>query len=312
MSEENEKTGIDGWFSRHPKMKWVAGGLAVVLVILMIIQGVGAQRSEEANEKQSEVEEVRDQMAEENEQPDSINGGTDQMLARLQEDLETEYGKAPKGFIWDQQGNPISLGIKDMSSEEVVYSYVRAVSTLDLGMAQKLSRGSSVVERYTDYYSNNSKNNTDYSDDQARTTYKQAMLSIETNGVSDSSVFADNKRSYTVKAKVLDLSDKDFWLKDKKTLFKEIYKADQSQSDSTKAELYVNEYISDYYKSDKAKKKEVTFTITVEKYPDLNSGWLVSLDNELDDILGYSDGTTVNENIMTEYRYYKQEQTSKN
>lgn len=309
--EEDEKSGIKGFIESHPKLKWGALIVAIILVFWMVGQGYSSNKKQEETKEQESVEQVREDIAEdENDAPDSINGGTDEMLARLQDDLKTEYGDPPEGFIWDQQGNPVSLGIKSMSSEDVVYSYLRAISTLDLGMAQKLSRGSSVVSRYSDYYSSTSNNNTDYADNQSRGTYRQTMLSLENNGVSDSSVFADNKRVYSVKATVIDLSDKDFWEKDKKNLFKEIYKADQGQSDTTKAELYVNQYVLDHYKSKDAKKSDVSFTVTVEKYPDLNSGWLISIDKELDDILSYSDGTTVTENIMTEYRYYKQDQSS--
>lgn len=292
-------------FFKRKKVKWVMVIIAIVAVMSLLVLGARAQRAEEAAEQKA-AEELQANQEEES-APDSINGGTDQMLYRLQEDLEYEYGPAPDGFIWDQQGNPISLGIASMSSEDAVYAYLRSLSTLDMGMAQKLSRGSTVVERYSDYFTSTRQDNTDYSDDLSKDIYKVSLLSIQNNGVADSSVFAENKRVYTVKATMIDLTDKEFWREDETTLFENIYKADQGQSDSTKAELYVNEYIMSHYNSGNAKTRDVTFNITVEKYPDLNSGWLVSIDSELDDLLGYTDGTPVNENIMTEYRHYKQD-----
>lgn len=238
-------------------------------------------------------------------EPPSINGGTDEVLARMQESLKQEYGEPPEGFIWDQQGNPISLGIPDMSSEDVVYTYLRALSTLDMGIAQKLSRGSSVIETYAEYHSGSASSIVDFNDEYKRDAYKEGMLSLEVLGVEDSSVFAENKRAYTVNVKMVDFTDKDFWVKDKETLFTQMWEYDQIQDDESRAEQYVNDYVLKHYQSGKAVKKEVTFTVTVQRYPDINSGWLVSVDTDLDTILKNKEGLSSNTFIMNQYREYR-------
>lgn len=299
--------GIRGIFSAHPKISIIAG-IVIILVFLFIgfrANGNAGDIAGDEGTDDTSTEEVEDP-----EEVDNVNGGTDKMLAQLQPDLEAEYGKPPEGFIWDQQGNPISLGIKGMDSEDVVYAYVRAISTLDMGTAQKLSRETSVVEKYADYFSKNNSTTTDYSDQTQKNIYQQTMLSLENKGVSDSSVFAENQRVYTFNASIIDLSDKSFWNDEKDEVLKKIYDADEGQSDSTKAELYVNDYIVKHYKSGNAKKKDITFSLTVQKYPDINSGWVVSIDKELDDELSYKEGTSVAEYIMSQYRDYKQDKST--
>lgn len=301
-----EEVNEDLPFYKKPWFKWGGVGVATVGIVAMLIQGNSAYHENEklvAEEVENSTKaEVPDNSV------NSINGGTDEMLYRIQPDLEKEYGVPPEGFIWDQQGNPISLGVSNMSSEDVVYSFIRSLTTLDMGLAQKLSRGSTVVANYAGNFTEMSNIRTDYSEDLFRDVYKVGLLSLENKGVEDSAVFADNKRVYTVKGNMVDLTDKEFWLDDRDSLFERMYEADQSQSDTTQAQLIVNEYVTDYYSSSKAKTKDVTFSITVEKYPDLNSGWLVSLDSDLDALLSYTDGVPVNQHIMTEYRKYKQDE----
>ena len=70
-----------------------------------------------------------------------------------------------------------------------------------------------------------------------------------------------------------------------------MYKKDES--DDTKGDIYLYDYISKYYESNNAARREVTFDITLEKYPDLETGWLVSIDSDVDAACKYQDGTLV-------------------
>ena len=65
------------------------------------------------------------------------------------------------------------------------------------------------------------------------------------------------------------------------------------QSDSTKAEIYLYDYISRFYASGEADRRDVTFDITLQKYPDLDTGWLVSIDTDIDSACRYADGKLV-------------------
>lgn len=101
---------------------------------------------------------------------------------------------------------------------------------------------------------------------------------------------------------MLDLTNKDFWKKDEMEIYKNLYLYDQDESDTTKSDMYLYSYILDYYESGEALLRDVTFDITVEKYPDLDSGWLVSIDNDVDDACSYKDGKLVVSYIKELYR----------
>ena len=117
-----------------------------------------------------------------------------------------------------------------------------------------------------------------------------------------SSVFAENKQVFSVRVEMLDLTEKDFWYDDRVKIYKNLQLYDSDQSDSTRAEMYLYDYIADYYASDDAAKREVTFDLTVQRYPDLNTGWLVSVDTDVDNACRYADGKLVVSYIQEMYR----------
>lgn len=135
-----------------------------------------------------------------------------------------------------------------------------------------------------------------------RTMYKESLLSLQVKGIESNAVFAANKQVFTVKVSMLDLTNKDFWKKDEMEIYKNLYLYDQDEANTTKSDIYLYNYISDYYKSDNAVLRDVTFDITVQKYPDLDSGWLVSIDNDVDDACSYKDGKLVVSYIKEMYR----------
>ena len=65
------------------------------------------------------------------------------------------------------------------------------------------------------------------------------------------------------------------------------------QKDSTKSDMYLYDYINKYYESEGALRRTVRFDITLQKYPDLNTGWLISIDTDVDSACKYADGTLV-------------------
>lgn len=279
------------------KLKERKGLLAILalvaFVILLIVSFI--QRSQQ----QADEERVREEAAAAAESAyyGDVEEGEeaivpDEMLARMQDSLISRYGSLPDGYIWDINGELLSIGDKDLSAEEVVYNYLNGIRTLDMSMVQKYSRDSSVVATYEGYF-DASNPTSDYYDSFLRNMYRQAMLSFKINGIVNSSIFADNREVFTVEVEMLDLTNKDFWLQDKYEIYKNLDIYSSAQSDSASAEMYLYDYILDYYTSPLATTRTVTFDLTLEKYADLDSGWLVSVDRDINDACRYADGNIV-------------------
>ena len=268
-----------------------------MLVLIIFIRGGISARNEKL--KQEEADALTQQLLEEANQ--GVTDEEDSLLMQMQPELIESFGKVPDGFIWESDGTLLSLGDKSMSAEEVVYSYFRGLASLDISTVERYSRDSKVVESYSTYFDSKNKN-TDYMDQFLRNMYKECLLSLQIEGIDSNAVFAANKQVFTVKAKMLDLTNKDFWKKDEMEIYKNLYLYDQDESDTTKSDMYLYSYILDYYESGEALLRDVTFDITVEKYPDLDSGWLVSIDNDVDDACSYKDGKLVVSYIKELYR----------
>lgn len=241
-----------------------------------------------------------------------VNGGSDALLARKQESLNNTCGQPRDGFIWaDSKCNVISLGLSGMSAEDVAFAYLRAFSTNDPSMVQRLSRGSATFETYSKYFDSTGRSGRmSYQDQFKRDALIEGILSIKNKGVTNSSVYASNQHTYTFEVELIDFTYKDFLSEGRDDLFDEMYKYDVEQSDLQKAHQTANDYILNYYRSGEAKTRTVNVTLTVEKYPDINTGWLVSMDKDLNDALTTPGNTAVNEYVQEEYRKYKQERMS--
>ena len=219
--------------------------------------------------------------------------------AQLQQQLVEQYGPAPEGFKWDVLGNLVAIGTDAMTAEDIVYTFTRALSVLDFSTAQRYSIDSSVVSTYQNYYSEITKDITDYYEDFLRKQYKTALTSLEINDVKDTAVFADGTENVTLNIKVLDLTDKDFWRKDKKELFKNMRTYDRTEDDDTKKDQYVYNYLLKAYENGKVPKRSIDIELVVSK--DNGGGWLVTNDGELNSTLSYEWGLDIAEYIKKEY-----------
>lgn len=280
---------------RKNKVWWVVIGAALLVIFLIVF---GSIENYNAQKKQEEV----DKYTEEQLKAAGVSSedSSDSLLMQMQNDLEISYGDAPDGYIWNMDGTLMSLGDKSMSAEEVVYAYINGLKSLDFSAVQKYSRDSVVVGTYSGYFSDVDKS-TDYNDSFTRNIYRECLLSMQVQGIENTSIFAENKQVFTVKVNMLDLTQKDFWLKDKETIYKNLKVYSSDQSDSTKAEIYLYDYISNYYASEDADRRDVTFDITLQKYPDLDTGWLVSVDTDVDSACRYADGKLVVNYINEEF-----------
>jgi len=271
--------------------------IGLVLLVLIFI-GTGVNNSMKAKKQEEEKDKLTDELLQE---AQASGNTSDNLLLQMQPELIDTYGKLPEGYIWDIDGSLLSLGDKSMSAEEVVYSYLNGLRTLDLSTAQKYSRGSTAIKTYEGYFSETNKN-TDYTDSFLRNMYRESLLSFQIQGVNSSSIFAENKQVFTVKVEMLDLTQKDFWQEDKDEIYKNLRSFTADESDNTKADMYLYDYILEYYSSDDAKLRNVTFDLTVQRYPDLDTGWLVSIDTDIDSACRYADGKLVVSYINERYR----------
>lgn len=269
------------------KKIWLAVIGVGILVIVLIIVG-----SVDNYNKQKEKEEIDRYTQEQLEIAGANQNSDDSLLMQMQPDLIKSYGELPDGYIWNLDGTLLSLGDKSMSAEEVVYAYLNGLKSLDFSSVQKFSRDSVVVNTYENYFTELNKS-TDYNDSFVRNIYRESLLSMQIDGIVNTSVFAENKQVFTVKVNMLDLTKKDFWLNDKEEIYKNLKIYSSDQSDSTKAEIYLYDYISRFYASGEADRRDVTFDITLQKYPDLDTGWLVSIDTDIDSACRYADGKLV-------------------
>lgn len=273
--------------------------IIAVVVVLVLFIGRAVYSTMQAQQDQQDADAYTEQLLEEAKAGDSEV--TDSLLLQMQDDLIKTYGQVPDGYIWDIDGTLLSLGDPDMTAEEVVYAYLNGLRTLDISSAQRYSRDSMVISTYESYFDETNRN-TDYTDQFLRNMYREALLSMEIEGIENASVFAENMQVFTVRVKMLDLTLKDFWFDDKMEIYRNLRVYDSDQNDSTRAEMYLYDYISNYYSSDDAAMRETTFDLTVQRYPDLNTGWLVSIDTDIDSACRYADGTLVVSYINEMYR----------
>lgn len=273
--------------------------IIAVVVVLVLFIGRAVFSTMQAQQDQQDADAYTKQLLEEAKAGDSEV--TDSLLLQMQDDLIKTYGQVPDGYIWDIDGTLLSLGDPDMTAEEVVYAYLNGLRTLDISSAQRYSRDSMVISTYESYFDETNRN-TDYTDQFLRNMYREALLSMEIEGIENASVFAENMQVFTVRVKMLDLTLKDFWFDDKMEIYRNLRVYDSDQNDSTRAEMYLYDYISNYYSSDDAAMRKTTFDLTVQRYPDLNTGWLVSIDTDIDSACRYADGTLVVSYINEMYR----------
>lgn len=301
-------SNIWDWVKSHKKSTGAIVGV-VLLIVLMVAANNHAKQKQLEQQKAETAKIAKDNEVQDKDR--SYVEGTDAYLMSMQPELRKSFGTPPNGFIWDLNGKGISLGDKSKSSEDVLYSYIRALSTLDLATAQKYSRDAKVVETYNDYFSKANANQADYQEQFMRNMYKLALTSMEITGVESSSKFASNKSVYTVTISMLDLTAKDFWESDRENLFKKLSGYESKENDSTKLEIFIYDYILNYYKTPTAVKRTVSMDITLERYPDIDSGWLVSIDKDIDDAARYNNGTLVTNYITEQFRQWSIENRSK-
>ena len=279
----------------------------IILGVIIVLFAFSSWYSNYKEEKEHERLLAEEEAANSHTSTEATTTETD-YDAKMQANLEEKYGIAPEGFEWDVLGNLIATtGSDDMTAEDVAYTYLRAISILDFSTAQKYASNSSVIETYTDYYGNVTRNIADYYSEFLRKQYKFALTTLEVEEISDVAVFADGSEYVSVKVKMIDLTDKDFWRKDMDLIYQNLYKFNKDESDSTKAEQYLYDYIYKAYENGDVPMRDVDVEIVLKK-PN-GAGWLIDNDGELSHMLSYEWGTDVANYIQSEYNVWSIEHT---
>ncbi len=215
-----------------------------------------------------------------------------------QEILTESFGVAPEGFYWGTDGSLIAKSNSEMTAEETAYTYIRSISVLDFSSAEMYSSDTATIpSKYNNYYGADTSES--YYNQFLRKIYKESLLSLEIEDIQDTAVFADGKRIITFNVNVLDLTDKSFWDKDSDTIFNNIHMFLSTETDNTKANQYLYDYVLDYYQSDKCSKRSVQVDISLDKVA--NGGWLISDDMDLNMSCSYEEGVNVVDYIWDSY-----------
>ena len=267
-----------------------------IIVLFIIVSTIIKNKKEQAEYEQAqrELEEAQAKNANtKSDVPEEYD-----YHAMMQAELTKQYGKAPDGFEWDYNGELLPLGDdKESNAEDVVFLYMRSLSTLDFATASRYAENSTVIESYKGYYETYGLN--DYYSNFLRKQFKKSLTSLEVTGISDVAVFADGTKYVTVTANVLDLTDKDFWRKDEKQIYKTLEGYSTSEDDSLKVEQYIYDYIYSKYEDKTVGKRTVNIELVVDKKPE--GGWLVSEDGELNAMLQYEKGVNIADYIRSSY-----------
>lgn len=280
--------------------------LIIIGIIIVVLIGIAygnsvIQKNKDAKalaEHQAELEEYR--------RTHQVTPDDRTMDERMQEALRAQYGVPPEGFKWNFDGTLVALS-DESSCEDVIYTFMRALSTLDFATAQRYSENSKVIEAYQGYFGITTQGITNYYDNFLRKQYKKSLVSLEILGIGDTAIEADGTEYVTVNIACLDLEDKDFWLEDKDMLYAKMYSYQDTEDDQVKAKQYLYDYIYEKYEDGSIGKKKHTIELVCSKKN--GGGWLISNDKELQSCLSYDNGLDVAQYILDQFRTYYVDRT---
>lgn len=204
----------------------------------------------------------------------------------------------PDGFILTSACNLLPAGNAELTPEEVGFTFLRALTNLDLETAARYSYNSSVIRRFERFFDTD--NNYTLDQDFVRTLYSQALLTLVVHDVAHTATFPDGRVAITYNIEILDLLDRDFWLDDQEMLFKDLNQFLVTESDSTKAHEYLHEYLLAYYQSPEADTRFTTVTLTIDRVVDQDH-WVVSDDSALDTLAQFVDRDSIVAHILLQF-----------
>src|SRR5690606_33034944 len=117
------------------------------------------------------------------------------------------YGEPKEGFRWNEDGELIPIGSIGKTQEDVIFTYLRSLTTLDFANAQRFSYKTEVVKQYQRFFDTES--DFSYNNTFRKGMYKQVLLSMKPNRVVDLATFANYKAAVTMNIEIIDLTNKD-------------------------------------------------------------------------------------------------------
>lgn len=265
----------------------------VVFILAYIIFG-GSYRDKQRSTGETELQSTETTSA----TPTATTGQLDSNDIK-QKSLVRKYGEPPKGFKWGDNGTLIALGDSELSAEDIMYAFVKGCTMLDFATAERYSDKSSVVGTYRKYFEKNDDDSTHSTDvSYERNIYKSVLTTLSIESINDTAVFADGETAFNLSVRCIDLSNKDFWKKDKKKIFNKLWDLYEVQDDKEMVVDYLYSYISDYYTSKDVVTTVRDMDIRVGRGED---GFLVIDDTDFNAICTYKDGVQVQEDILTSY-----------
>lgn len=284
------------------KNKKIMGIIGGVLVFIILIGGIRSYNSSKKAKQAAELEAQKAQQTDITKVDLKSLSDFDKEQIRWIE----RYGTPPKGFRWKDDGTLQALGDPNLKDTDVAYTYIRALSTLDIATAQKYSNKTNVITSLNRYYSTEA--DFTYDENFKKDMFKQVLLSIKPVKITNVANFANFRNAITMKIEVTDLTNKDFWKKDSSKIFKDLKEYKKTEQDTTKAKNYLYKYVLDYYKSEKPAKHEVEINLVLDQ-DKTSGGWIVVKDKDLDNIAKYADGELVVNNILAAYDEWLSKET---
>lgn len=269
--------------------------MTATFIGVLILIGLFIFANIKLNEQQREEEKASKPQVEETTETTSNSE-----YAQDQAKYIEKWGEPKEGFIWTDDGQLQAIGSIDKTPEDVIYSYVRSLSTLDFANAQRYSYKTQTVDTYQKYYDTESEFT--YNKDFEKNMYKEVLLSLKPNKIVDMATFADFTQAVTLEVEVLDLTNKDFWLDDREKLFEELKKYKIVERDTTKMKEFLYNYVLEYYQSPEPKTRTVKVSFVMEQTTE--GAWLVTNDADLDAVAKYQDGETVVSQIIEQFDKY--------
>lgn len=268
------------YLKEHKKVKWF-----IIFVIFIIGAGLGQSylKAQEQKKLQAEIDKEASMAMKKTEEKELSTMDEEQIA------LENKFGKAPKGMIWRDDGQLRAVGDPDKKPEDVARLYMQAVTKLNFEQVEKYAYPSQVIKTFNRLYSEEA----EYSATQQfrADVYKEVLKNMEVIGIEDYITTANNKVVYTFNVRVIDLSYKTFWQKDKDKIFADLKETTTRERDREKTRLYLYDYVGAYYK-DKPSYKTTQVKLILQKSK--KNGWVVVNDAEVDALGKYPDNDIAN------------------
>lgn len=318
MNENNNKKGFSFKVGRFTITTKHLIAIAIIGVLILIISGVSKKKEEERNQQ------ILDELGitESTETPSgntSINvnphGMTDVELAYLERinyysgvgdlsdkakeqlRLYRKLGDPGAGYIWNNDSKRVAISDENMTPQEVVETYIQNIRFLNFAEANKYSTSQATTKAYSKLYQD-TVNDLDIFTSYQRKLYKLIYENIEMQNVSVGAVFEDGTQHITVTLKSIDLQDKSFFTGDIKfKLFEQIWNETKATGDTNLRKEIILNYLYEYYSTNLPKKTfDITFVVTKS-----TSGWVISEDRALTNILTNADGVEASTYILEMY-----------